>query len=445
MSELNTRENTRNGSLFWRAYMFSWATLAAGALAYMSAFALHPDNRSLLTQPHQSDQESNRAELDKAQLTAQVQTLRETVASLRDDLARISKQRPRQLASNSGNFTEAPLPPVVPKNESAITPEAPTSNTAPILPEASPGTNPGTSSVRTGSIERGSTINAAANSTKTTNVAPAAQPKPKLPIILNGSEAVSATSQVADSGIAKPQAPKALVPPATTQAKNTATHSTTKPTGPKRNLAISPLRSGRVPPVPHQLPRQSASLDEGISAAPGNGPYQPAMLKDRNRTIAARTRTPIGTSALRTGSVAVVNPVKPNTSVTPRSVHTLPVSQKRPTTTTAINTARSAAQPVTFGAPKITARAPRLPRAPAALSLSAASSVTGLRASWLLLTTRHASSLAGYQPRYVKNSTGNYRLIAGPVASRFDADRVCTSLRIQGVSCGVTDYGGTPF
>ena len=96
-----------------------------------------------------------------------------------------------------------------------------------------------------------------------------------------------------------------------------------------------------------------------------------------------------------------------------------------------------------FGAPKVR---PNAIPAPAAVTLSSANSVTGLRASWLLLTTNQPGTFAGYTTRYISDpATGTYRLIAGRITNHAEADRVCNRLRAQSINCGVSDYVGSPL
>ena len=72
--------------------------------------------------------------------------------------------------------------------------------------------------------------------------------------------------------------------------------------------------------------------------------------------------------------------------------------------------------------------------------------MTALRASWLYLTTRHATPLTGLTPRYVRDdATGTYQLLAGPITNRTQADRLCNDLIVEGAPCGVTAFSGTPL
>lgn len=346
MSEMYAPTGARSKSYFWRFYVLSWAVLAAGALGYLSIFALNSEQGRLLSNPLQSNQESNRAELDRARLTAQVRSLNKTVASLRGDLARM--KAPEE--SNSTKTAEAPR---------IITP----------------------------------------------------RPVPTQIVQSSGAEPdreLARTSNVTTSSIGQAKSDETAVQEAPVAPRETAV---TKPRvrGNGRNLATAPLQAGGLPPLP-------VTREQRASAAPRasvtTSSLQPRLL---NGGVAPKA------SRIQTGSLPVATP-----NVVPTPV--APVAVRAPT-------------PLQFGQPKVQPR-----KSSAALSLSSASSVTGLRASWLLLTTRHGNVFSRFSPRYVSDpASGTYRLLAGPISNRAEADRVCTELRAQSVNCGVTDFIGSPL
>jgi hypothetical protein len=98
---------------------------------------------------------------------------------------------------------------------------------------------------------------------------------------------------------------------------------------------------------------------------------------------------------------------------------------------------------ITFGEPVVT-------RAGAgtafAVQLAASPSLQGLRQSWGQLRERHGA-LAALEPRVVapRNEGGPYRLLAGPFATKADADRVCSDMGVGRNGCYVTSYTGTPL
>jgi hypothetical protein len=82
-----------------------------------------------------------------------------------------------------------------------------------------------------------------------------------------------------------------------------------------------------------------------------------------------------------------------------------------------------------------------------AVQLSAGPSLDGLRTKWSQLAAKHGASLASLQPRYTKprNAGGPYRLLAGPLPSKADADRVCTEMGAAHNDCFSTLYAGEPL
>jgi hypothetical protein len=86
-------------------------------------------------------------------------------------------------------------------------------------------------------------------------------------------------------------------------------------------------------------------------------------------------------------------------------------------------------------------------RAAYAVQLAAGPSLQGLRQSWGQLVERHATALATLQPRVVAPRTegGAYRLLAGPIETKADADRVCAEMGVGRGGCFVTAYTGTPL
>jgi len=82
-----------------------------------------------------------------------------------------------------------------------------------------------------------------------------------------------------------------------------------------------------------------------------------------------------------------------------------------------------------------------------AVQLAAGPSLQVLRQSWGQLVERHGSSLASLQPRIIapRSDGGIYRLVAGPVPTKADADRICAELGRGPKACFVTAYGGSPM
>jgi hypothetical protein len=66
------------------------------------------------------------------------------------------------------------------------------------------------------------------------------------------------------------------------------------------------------------------------------------------------------------------------------------------------------------------------------VQLAAGPTLDSLRLSWNLLRDRHGAPLASLQPRFIapRAEGGPYRLLAGPLPSKADADKVCADIRV---------------
>jgi SPOR domain len=99
---------------------------------------------------------------------------------------------------------------------------------------------------------------------------------------------------------------------------------------------------------------------------------------------------------------------------------------------------------IVFGEPvvKRTAGGPR----EMAVQLAAAPSLEAVRQSWALLSEQYGM-LVALQPRVVapREQGGVYRLLAGPLPSKADAERICSQLGIRGKACFATQYIGAPL
>ena len=98
---------------------------------------------------------------------------------------------------------------------------------------------------------------------------------------------------------------------------------------------------------------------------------------------------------------------------------------------------------IVFGEPVVTrAGAPAM-----AVQLAAGPSLQAVRQSWELLSERYSGTLAALQPRVVapRGEGGVYRLLAGPVPTKADAERICSQLGVGSKACFATKYVGAPL
>jgi SPOR domain len=100
----------------------------------------------------------------------------------------------------------------------------------------------------------------------------------------------------------------------------------------------------------------------------------------------------------------------------------------------------AATQAISFG-PATVKPAPK----PVGIKVSTGDSVDSLRLSWSLLSEKHGDALKNMQPRVVASGdpqNPTYDLVAGPVKSKAEANKVCKSLAAQGVPCTIGAFAG---
>jgi SPOR domain len=123
-----------------------------------------------------------------------------------------------------------------------------------------------------------------------------------------------------------------------------------------------------------------------------------------------------------------------------------------------IETGSIAQAPIVFGDAVVTTTSPVVttstgpvagtnPTSQFAVQLAAGPSLDALRLSWSLLVERHGAALAALQPRFVapRNAGGPYRLLAGPLPNKADADKVCTEMGVGRNGCFSTTFIGEPL
>lgn len=148
-------------------------------------------------------------------------------------------------------------------------------------------------------------------------------------------------------------------------------------------------------------------------------------------------------------------PVAPRAPEKQRQTRATPPPQQPPPVVATAPAPQVASAPTRPVPPRPPARAAPAPletssvaSAPAAIQLGAGPSVDALRLNWMLLNQRHQVLLQKLQPRYMAsrdpaNPSGPaFDLIAGPVPSTAEAQRVCDALRAQNVACKVGTFAG---
>src|SRR5262249_9639585 len=96
---------------------------------------------------------------------------------------------------------------------------------------------------------------------------------------------------------------------------------------------------------------------------------------------------------------------------------------------------------ITFGEPVVTPS-----RSAYGVQLAAGPSLDAMRLSWTVLRERHGAVLAALTPRVVApRGEGPYRLVAGPLPTRAEADKVCADLGVGRQGCFATSFMGEPL
>jgi hypothetical protein len=97
---------------------------------------------------------------------------------------------------------------------------------------------------------------------------------------------------------------------------------------------------------------------------------------------------------------------------------------------------------ISFGEAVVTRAGPQ----EMAVQLAAGPSLQAVRQSWEQLSERYGL-LTALQPRVVapRGDRGVYRLLAGPLPTKADAERICSQLGVGGKACFATQYTGAPL
>jgi hypothetical protein len=153
------------------------------------------------------------------------------------------------------------------------------------------------------------------------------------------------------------------------------------------------------------------------------------------KTKASRKSSPLSKTSDARVTPHVINAPPPSS---PPRENPKPARQEPPLETGSI----AKSQQVVFGDPVVRPTT----AVPYAVQLAASPSLDGLRQRWDQLVDQHGS-LATLQPRVVqpRGGGGPYRLVAGPIETKADADRLCADMRVARTSCFATPYSGSPL
>jgi TolA-binding protein len=174
-------------------------------------------------------------------------------------------------------------------------------------------------------------------------------------------------------------------------------------------------------------------------------------LEDRVSTIDSRPESPSATPVTKVPGITLLPAGEPRPSVEPPfksidepSATALAPAQGAPHEGASIETGSIPPKAeIVFGEPVVTrGGAPEM-----AVQLAAGPSLQAVRQSWELLSERYGGTLATLQPRVVapRGEGGVYRLLAGPLPTKADAQRICSQLGVGRKACFATRYAGVPL
>ncbi len=216
----------------------------------------------------------------------------------------------------------------------------------------------------------------------------------------------------------KPPTPPTIEPEKQPEVEKPATvEQQQQPLVPAKKAVV--VASRKLPPLPERVPVARAA---------------PAVVTSQGGGVAAVVLNSARDGRIVTGSI----PKRQDVIGTTGSTLVIPrVTNSQDT----VNRVAAKSPAIQFGSPTVKPADVAPPAS--AVVVSAAPSVDGLRASWQQLSRQHPTLLGSLQPRYdVMGDKGPYRLLAGPLADRVEADRLCSALRVSGVTCGVGEFVG---
>jgi hypothetical protein len=195
------------------------------------------------------------------------------------------------------------------------------------------------------------------------------------------------------------------------------------------------------------LEDRATAPDVPMAAAipPAATPSSKAAEKARKAeaTAKAHVRTPAEPITTTRVVTTIEGPTKPAAEAAPAQIETGSIAQLPITFGDAVVTT------TTNNAVVATATPPVAPAAPStyAVQLGAGPSLDALRLSWSMLVERHGAALASLQPRFVapRNAGGPYRLVAGPLPSKAEAEKVCAEMGVGRNGCFSTQLAGEPL
>jgi hypothetical protein len=192
--------------------------------------------------------------------------------------------------------------------------------------------------------------------------------------------------------------------------------------------------AGAAPAAPTQAPAHQQVQTLRGYATPKEATAAAAPIPAAPSAEAAAEPTPPAASSAHAPKVINADASVISTGLTTGTVSDVGnVPANAPTTTAASNA-------ISFG-PAVVKPAPK----PLGIKLASGASVDSLRLSWSLLADKHSEALKSLEARFVTGGdvqNPNFDLVAGPIKSKAQANKVCKDLAAKGVPCTVGAFGG---
>jgi hypothetical protein len=226
------------------------------------------------------------------------------------------------------------------------------------------------------------------------------------------------------------------------QALRTATRALTEIGAVRRTVSEVQKDVGQVKDAIEQRAEQDKSTQTRLTA-----------LEEQISTLAVQASTPAPAPKEKAQQKAATEKARPKTAEPRAQIRAVAVGPQSPPNTQIANTQVAQAaietgsvvpsEGIGFGEAVVTPSSTRF----YAVQLASGPSPEALRLSWDLLVERNGTSLQGLQPRFVKprRQGGAYRLVAGPLPNKLEAERICGELQTGRSSCASTEFIGDPL
>ena len=390
---------------FFTPKVAGWAMLAGLAASYLAVLAIKPGMiaaymPSIAPSGSPEDNEGQRANV----AAGDVQTLRDSVGQLQLDVAKIKTDLTEKADRDKALETRMAVLEETKRGGTGVAALAP-------VPGVS-ATSPGASALAPG--------------------APVAAPANSPVAALTATPAVTAAATAAAKAAAKKAAATAAAAAKAVPAAIAAPAPVTAPIQPTANAAAAlapPLDATAAAPPGVKLINAPLSASSAASrAAPAAAPA-PAALAPAAAALAPAAAAP----------AAILTPPTPGNAaeaLAPKfetgSVQNLGATPS-PTATGPTATGPTATGPTATGTK------------PVGIYIGSGPSVDSLRLSWSLLSDRNAEALKPLEPRYTTGIDANglnYGLVAGPLRSTAEAQKLCKDLAAKAVTCRVGEFTG---